>query len=63
MVAKYALAEIDRQDKPRTLVKLDDDAAVGSNKPDMTAEQTVIVALKARPHLITRGVIGAERRR
>jgi GxxExxY protein len=54
MVTKFALAGIDFEDEPYAFVTLDDGAAVGSNKPDLIAEQTVIVELKARSHAMTR---------
>lgn len=35
-------------------ITLDDGTVVGGNSPDLVAEQTVIVELKARSHLMTR---------
>ena len=54
MVAKLSACGIEVQDEPLTFITLDDSTVVGSAKPDLIAEQTVIVELKARSHSMTR---------
>ena len=54
MVAKFKAAGISFEDEPYIPVTLEDGTKVGGNSPDLVAEQTVIVELKARSHLMTR---------
>ena len=54
MAAKFAQADIGFEDEPFIPVTLDDGTVVGGNSPDLVAEQTAIVELKARSHLMTK---------
>ncbi|MEW5986747.1 MAG: GxxExxY protein [Chloroflexota bacterium] len=51
--AKFKLNGVVFQDEPHLLVALPEDIIVGSYSPDFIVEESIIVELKARPHLIT----------
>ena len=54
MVAKLKQTDLCFEDEPDCPVTLDDGTIVGGNRPDLVIEQTVIVELKARSHLMTK---------
>lgn len=54
MVAKLKQTDLSFEDEPDWPVALDDGTIVGGNRPDLVVEQTVIVELKARSHLMTK---------
>jgi len=54
MAAKLKAAGLNFEDEPYCPVTLNDGTEVGGNKPDLVVEQTVIVELKARSHLMTK---------
>jgi GxxExxY protein len=53
MAAKCGKAELNFEDEPFIPITLDDGTVVGGNSPDLVIEQSVIVELKARSHLMT----------
>ena len=53
MAAKCGKADLNFEDEPFIPITLDDGTVVGGNSPDLVVEQTVIVELKARSHLMT----------
>jgi GxxExxY protein len=54
MAAKFQAAEINFEDEPYIAITLEDGTVVGGNRPDLVAEDMVIVELKARFYLMTR---------
>jgi GxxExxY protein len=54
MVAKLKQANLNFEDEPDCPVTLDDGTRVGGNRPDLVVEQSLIVELKARFHLMTK---------
>ncbi len=54
MVAKLKQTDLNFEDEPDCPVVLDDKTVVGGNRPDLVVEQTAIVELKARSHLMTK---------
>ncbi len=54
MVAKLKQTDLNFEDEPDCPVILDDKTVVGGNRPDLVVEQTAIVELKARSHLMTK---------
>lgn len=54
MVAKLKGSDLSFEDEPDCPVTLDDGTVVGGNRPDLVVEDSVIVELKARSHLMTK---------
>ena len=54
MSAKLRQVGLGFEDEPDCPVMLEDNTVVGGNRPDLVVEQTVIVELKARSHLMTK---------
>lgn len=54
MVAKQKQTDLNFEDEPNCPITLDDGTVVGGNRPDLVVEQTVIVELRARSHLMTK---------
>ncbi len=54
MAAKFQAAGLAFEDEPYIPIALEDGTVVGGNRPDLVAEEMVIVELKARSHLMTR---------